>query len=504
MALTTEQLLLLNNLMYTYDKAPGGNMESGCTVAEYVGSLNPANLSNSGFMTAEDWSGIITAVKSDPALMRMQIAATGVSPTGGSNAVILDAATQEAVVVYKGTAETEWMDNFRGGNMADTPCQKEALEWYQNAYKECALENYSVTVTGHSKGGNKAKYITLMDGSVDRCVSFDGQGFSDKFFEEHGDAIAQRQHLIENHNVDGDYVNILLNDVGERHYYMGQNLGNGGNAFLENHCPNSFFRVGANGELIMESAPQSELMAKADEMLNGMLRAMPDDAMRDSALEMVGKLVTGALSSEKKDLGFYTSILFSPEYAESVAFFVAYVKEYGRHELLETLLEQFGMQGAMPVVDIMLDAMDAIRIIPRWVLALGVSGICWFLETILGIDLPNELLVALITTQVSIADGSDLTVASQQRDVRIKTDSAALEGAAGALASCAGAAAEVAQKLAGVKLESAIRFLYSARISGEKERVNTEAEDIRRLESTLREIAQQYATAERAIAAMAG
>ena len=59
-------------------------------------------------------------------------------------------------------------------------------------------------MTGHSKGGNKAKYITLMDDTVDHCVSFDGQGFSDEFMETYSDEIAARQHKIENHNVDYD------------------------------------------------------------------------------------------------------------------------------------------------------------------------------------------------------------------------------------------------------------------------------------------------------------
>lgn len=36
----------------------------------------------------------------------------------------------------------------------------------------------TITVTGHSKGGNKAK-----DNSVDICIAFDGQGFSDEFID---------------------------------------------------------------------------------------------------------------------------------------------------------------------------------------------------------------------------------------------------------------------------------------------------------------------------------
>lgn len=43
---------------------------------------------------------------------------------------------------------------------------------------DVVLESYdSITVTGHSKGGNKAQYVTVLSDKVDRCISMDGQGF---------------------------------------------------------------------------------------------------------------------------------------------------------------------------------------------------------------------------------------------------------------------------------------------------------------------------------------
>ena len=45
--------------------------------------------------------------------------------------------------------------------------------------------NYTeLTVTGHSKGANKAMYTTIMCNNVTRCVSFDGQGFSKEFLSD--------------------------------------------------------------------------------------------------------------------------------------------------------------------------------------------------------------------------------------------------------------------------------------------------------------------------------
>ena len=144
----------------------------------------------------------------------------------------------------------EWKDNFQGGSVTDQPDgvstlqQERALEWYQSQN----LDGYdSVTVSGHSKGGNKAKYVTIMDDSVDRCLAFDGQGFSDEFIEKYEDKIAENQYKIHNHNVDGDYVNILLNDVGDKTYYKGYNYGDG--KFLENHCPNTYMILKMSGKI---------------------------------------------------------------------------------------------------------------------------------------------------------------------------------------------------------------------------------------------------------------
>ena len=89
-----------------------------------------------------------------------------------------------------------------------------------------------------------------------KCVSFDGQGFSDEFVQQYGDEIAMRQHKIHNHNVDYDYVNLLLNEVGEITYYHGQDIGEGG--FLENHCPNTLMKFQDSGSFTMEVNPNGQ------------------------------------------------------------------------------------------------------------------------------------------------------------------------------------------------------------------------------------------------------
>lgn len=275
--LTTEQVLLLNNLMYTSDKPPlkGIANTDAATVGEFVESIHTSNLVGDkdygSYMTGDDWTQIITAVKNDPQLMNVQIAQTHVadqSDGGGVSALFVNPATNEAIVTFRGTASLEWKDNFVGGGATDaadgvsTPYQENALEWYQSM----DLEQYgSVTVTGHSKGGNKAKYITVLDDSVDRCLAFDGQGFSDEFYDVYKDQIITNQGKITNNNVEGDYVNILLNDIGETNYYQGFDYGAGG--FLENHCPNTFMNFNSDGTFQMVPGTQDERLAEVDQFL---------------------------------------------------------------------------------------------------------------------------------------------------------------------------------------------------------------------------------------------
>ena len=230
MALTTEQVLLLNNLMYMSgdgDPLYAASAYEGQTIESWLNSIDTNSLvsdKNYGsYMNGDDWNNIIEAVKSDDTLMNMTVKTThtdwDTGGGGGYSAVFVSENSGEAVVAFRGTASNEWKDNFTGGNVTDTAQQKNALSWYKEVYEEYGLDSYDVTVTGHSKGGNKSKYIALLDDTVDHCVSFDGQGFSDKFMAQYKDQIAARQNVIENHNVDYDYVNLLLNDVGETTFY---------------------------------------------------------------------------------------------------------------------------------------------------------------------------------------------------------------------------------------------------------------------------------------------
>lgn len=362
--LTTEQVLLLNNLMYMTNDEPLQSIDAveAKTVGAYMNHIQTSQLREDAdygsYMTGEDWKNIIAAIKNDKQLMNMKIVETHVDSAngggGGLSAVFADPSTNEAVVTFRGTASLEWKDNFIGGGPTDaedgvsTPYQENALKWYRSL----DLSMYdTVTVTGHSKGGNKAKYITVMDESVDRCLSFDGQGFSDEFMNQYQSQIVQNQGKITNSNVDSDYVNLLLNDIGKTDFYKGYDYGDGG--FLENHCPNTFFNFESDGSFHMTESARDGRMAELDEFLNNYLRTLSWKEKQET-LAMIGEMVEGGFNGASAEdmLG----ILLEGKNVDYAANLASYLLEYKKEnpelvDALNDILSEMDMDDITKIVD---------------------------------------------------------------------------------------------------------------------------------------------------------
>lgn len=74
----------------------------------------------------------------------------------------------QLIIAYKGTAnDLEWADNGQAMyyDVTDTPQLKAALDFFD---KEVADWDGNVLTDGHSKGGNKAQYVTLMRGDLNK------------------------------------------------------------------------------------------------------------------------------------------------------------------------------------------------------------------------------------------------------------------------------------------------------------------------------------------------
>lgn len=509
--LTTQQLLLLNNLMYMSNSGEMLGIDSyepGITVGEIVNRTLEAGLDPGReygtYMTGQDWNNMLNAIAKDPQLMNVQLVAqhydTGAGSGGGFSAVFADPSTGEAVVAFQGTASGEWKDDFLGGTVTgaadgvSTAQQQNALDWYQSL----DLDAYSsVTVTGHSKGGNKAKYITVLDDSVSRCVSFDGQGFSDEFIQTYAPQIQQNQGKISNNNVDYDYVNPLLNDFGSETFYKGYDYGDGG--FLENHCPNTFFGFDEEGNIIMTETERPAEMEALDCYLNTMIRNLPE-SQRQETLEMLGDFAQDALG--RGDWGTALNNLITLDHADELitvlAFTIAY--EYNNPEFsnqIGSLLSKFDMTGIAWGVNIGTTVLDFLLF-----KLFGGSMIAWN-------SLPDELrekveqwLPILNADNFSSNRGADLQINSGiSGKAHFSVSDTALRQAAQQLGSSAVRIRTISEELRGIACQftGLLELLLRASVSLRANSLAAKSAQCGALSENLMEIASRYTAAEQSV-----
>lgn len=349
MALTSDQIYLLNTLTYLTQDGISSPSE-GMTVGDYAQTLlnnsKTREALTSGFQSDND---IITAcerIMADKTVRNMEFTCTDKTTTNGDVFIITtpDGASQsQAVVVFEGTVGgLEWRDNFTGGTYTDaddgvsTSEQEKVLDWFESDEVSDILNQYDkVTVSGHSKGGNKAKYLALMNDNVDECVSFDGQGFSDEFVREYADAIKKNQHKIKNYNAQDDYVNILLNDVGEVIYIEGME----GNSFDANHSIFEMVYSYPFSDHVVEGNP---ILAELDQAMNGYLRTLSQEE-KVVFLNLLGEITADALGGDDTfgwdDVGDYFNRLFIQGGLKTFTNFLEYLCGYVAYEAIEKIFD---------------------------------------------------------------------------------------------------------------------------------------------------------------------
>lgn len=121
-------------------------------------------------------------------------------------------------VVYRGTGDGEWPDNGMGMISVSTVQQERALAYFEEVAETMNIgKENRLIITGHSKGGNKAQFVTMetkYGELVDACYSVDGQGFSEaavsewksRYGEENYDKRREKLYGIHGEN---DYVSVL-------------------------------------------------------------------------------------------------------------------------------------------------------------------------------------------------------------------------------------------------------------------------------------------------------
>ncbi|MBR4626794.1 MAG: DUF2974 domain-containing protein [Ruminococcus sp.] len=124
----------------------------------------------------------------------------------------------DVYVAYRGTGEGRWYDNGDAFDKKYSPYQQDAAEYFDSVMSSLNVdESANVIVTGHSKGGNEAQFVTLASKYaylVDKCDSFDGQGFSPEaiayFKQLYGEDFYEKQRgKMYSICGDNDFVNVL-------------------------------------------------------------------------------------------------------------------------------------------------------------------------------------------------------------------------------------------------------------------------------------------------------
>lgn len=215
------------------------------TVGEMVTALlhNVKNLQGDCAMSAAEWEKSLHLMAANPRLTALKVLAYSNQPENGLVGYCFSDLTPDAgLIAFRGTTGIGWIDNIKGGFLTDTPQQLKALEFFQAVDAACAFKQY--TLTGHSKGGNNSQYITIVDGlKINRCVTFNSQGFSAEFIRKYAPAISANQGKIIAYESAWDVVNILLNSI------AGKRVVVGGESKLphHNHPPNRL--LDARGEI---------------------------------------------------------------------------------------------------------------------------------------------------------------------------------------------------------------------------------------------------------------
>lgn len=374
MQLTDEQIMLLEQLTYLEDKVA---READVVLGPYdsvksllrqfdedaLAELEDSDEQFEGLISGKQWAAIIRQIQNDPELYSLDIA-------GKDDSVPAICFTDpndpdSAVVAFKGTTgQKEWWDNGSGFGLSDTEKQEEALEYIEN------LPYNSITVTGHSKGGNKAQYVTVLSDKVDRCISMDGQGFSQEFLDRYYAEIEKKGGSITNYYLDGDFVSILLFPIpGSAQVCI---EGDDSIILEKNHVPSSFYRYyqdedgywhileNKSGDPALVIGTREEVMVYLHELTVFLLNVMPEEDKRKAG-DYIGNIL--AILMDGKDLKLEDKTYNKSNIKEYLlsdkemltkllAYFIKYVETYNlTDEEIRSLAEVLGLDAVLAVIE---------------------------------------------------------------------------------------------------------------------------------------------------------
>lgn len=233
--------------IFSYIGHHAGKIENDTELKKIVELLEKSDVSKWNETDVKQFETLKNAVNSNSDLAEMKIG-NQVSEKNGLSACTFTDSDGKVSVVFRGTSEGEWVDNgqglsgipqentyltYKNGEVAEntvmdyaTTQQVKALNWFNKIADENGWDkNTEIVITGHSKGGNTAQFVTMHSDLVDGCYSFDGQGFSpeaiESFMENFGNDFEKRRQKMQSFSSKDDFVNVLGKRlVPEDHIYF--------------------------------------------------------------------------------------------------------------------------------------------------------------------------------------------------------------------------------------------------------------------------------------------
>ncbi len=285
MALSNAQLLMLDNLIYT-DFCDNGDTV-GKIIKEMSNHLESGKNISACEMTNDEWRTIISMIENEPSLLNYTVQNYKNDESGMRAACFVDDVLdpKDVNIVFRGTSgDYEWHDNGEGGYLSDTEQQKKAAEYVNSLPKSYGN---AMTVTGHSKGGNKAQYATVVTNRIAKCVSYDGQGFSQEFINKYKEQIAKKAGSIVSVSASNDFVNCLLYPIAGTRVYLETEEQE---KFPHYHKPNILFDEYGN---LKNRTEQSDLSKFINEYTTYMISSLKEPERSLTVDGLIGLLEKG-------------------------------------------------------------------------------------------------------------------------------------------------------------------------------------------------------------------
>lgn len=357
--LTDEEIMLTEQLVYMKegDDTPINSEDAGKSIETLLSGYTDARLSemDSSDTSDADYAAIIRYMKESDKIRRLVLDGTMTHEDGTVLAYCFAFPDNpnDALVAFRGTTKKEWGDDIEGLTAIDTPRQTDAKRYIDE------LPYKNITVTGHSKGGNKAMYVTVLCDKVTRCISMDGQGFSLEFLEHYATEISKRAGMIKNYSVKTDYVHVLLFQLpgSQQIYCEGYRTDNA----AAHHAGYSFFDI-RDGRLVRSGNGGHTLIRTNDEngnditedpsvvMLHNFTVYLMNVAPSEDKEKVVNLVATAADMVMAKGCGKKEMIEYFADHQDVLAILLAYLVKfldtYGLSSKdIDALLEMLGLRS---------------------------------------------------------------------------------------------------------------------------------------------------------------